>query len=90
MAKEFDSDDPWEIVGVLVPTAPDQDATAEMARALVEEFALMGYSPERLLRLFQTPFYTGDHAIYEARGEAFVRQTIDDVLHACRGGGRRG
>ena len=80
MAKEFESDDPWEIVGVVVPTAPDEDATGEMARALVEEFALMGYSPERLLRLFETPFYAGAHAIYRARGEAFVRQTIDAVL----------
>ncbi|MDP2662422.1 MAG: hypothetical protein Q8R28_17015 [Dehalococcoidia bacterium] len=80
MAKEFESDDPWEIVGVVVPTAPGEDATGEMARALVEEFALMGYSPERLLRLFETPFYAGAHAIYRARGEAFVRQTIDAVL----------
>ncbi len=80
MAKEFESDDPWELVGVLVPTAPGEDATGEMARALVEEFALMGYSPERLLRLFETPFYAGAHAIYRARGEAFVRQTIDKVL----------
>jgi len=80
MAKEFESDDPWEIVGVVVPTAPGEDATGEMARALVEEFALMGYSPERLLRLFETPFYAGAHAIYRARGEAFVRQTIDKVL----------
>jgi hypothetical protein len=80
MAKQLEQDDPFEMVGVIVPTAPGHDATAEMARAFVEEFALLGFTEERLLRLFKNPFYAGAHAIYRQRGEEFVRQIIDQVL----------
>lgn len=81
MVKRFESDDPFLMVGVVVPTAPDQDSTAEMARAFVEEFALMGYRADRLLRLFKNPLYMGAHLIYRQRGEEFVRQIIDQVLN---------
>ncbi len=82
MAKRFEDGDPFEMIGVIVPTAPDHDATTEMARALVEEFVLMGFTEERLLRLFKNPFYAGAHAIYRQRGEEFLRQIIHQVLNS--------
>ena len=86
MTKRFASDDPFHMIGVIVPTEPDYDATAEMARALVEEFALLGFTPQRLLRLFQNPYYVGAHLIYRQRGEEFVRQIIGQVLNPAREG----
>ncbi|MFQ5880542.1 MAG: hypothetical protein ACE5IZ_10270 [Dehalococcoidia bacterium] len=80
MSKEFASDDPLEMVGVFVPAAPDEDATAEMARAFVEEFALMGYTGEHILRLFKNPFYASAHRICQQRGEAFVLDIIGQIL----------
>jgi len=87
MAKRFESDDPLEMVGVFLPTAPEVDATGEMARTFVEEFALMGFPAQRILRLFQNPFYAGAHLIYRQRGEDYVRAVIGRVLKPGREGG---
>jgi len=86
MGKQLESDDPFEMVRVLVPTGPDEDATGEMARSFAEEFALMGFTAERILRLFRNPFYAGAHIIYRQRGEEFVRQIISQVLNPPREG----
>ena len=81
MEKDFESGDPLEMVGVFVPAEPGRDAAADMARAFVEEFALMGFSGERILRLFKSPFNTGAHLLYRQRGEEFLRAIIDQVLN---------
>lgn len=85
MAKAFERDDPFAMVGVFLPVEPDQDAAAEMARVFIEEFALMGFSAERILRLFKSPFYASAHLLYQQRGEAFVRESIDQVLRPAGG-----
>lgn len=73
--KPFEEDDPMELVRVPVP-----DGDAEMmAECFVEEFVLLGYDRERLLGLFRDPFYAGAHAIYRARGEAYVQSLIERV-----------
>ena len=81
--KELEADDPYELVAVEVAGPPGYDGPAAMARCFIEEFALMGWPPERILRLFQSRAFAGTHAVYEDRGEAFVRALIDDVF---RGG----
>jgi len=80
MSKQLESDDPYTLVGVVVPETAGHDSTAEMARTFVEEFALMGYSPGLILRLFKRPFYLGAHMIYRQRGEEFVRSIIAETL----------
>jgi hypothetical protein len=78
--KELEEDDPYELVAVQVPGPPGYDGPAEMARVFIEEFALMGWPPERILRLFRSRAFAGAHAVYEERGEAFVRALIDAVF----------
>jgi hypothetical protein len=66
------------LVGVPLPD-PTGESLTLMARCLIEEFLLMGLDEERLLGLFRNPFYRGPHAIYQARGEAFVRELVQAV-----------
>ena len=84
MAKEFEEDDPFAIVGVQVEDDDRGGALEEMARVFVEEFARMGWDRDRILDMFRNPFYRGPHVVYRARGEPFVIRMIDNVL-----GGRR-
>ena len=80
MTKGFQPDDPFEMVAVTVSTA--EDTTEEMARTFVEEFALMGFTAGRVMRLFKNPYYAGAHMVYQSRGEEFVRGLIDEVFGA--------
>ena len=77
--KKFEQDDPFEMVGVVLPEAMDDAALAEMACCFVEELARMGYGRERLMRVFRDPFYKGPHAVYRSKGEEFVRALVDRV-----------
>lgn len=72
---EFDADDPLEFEAMSFPGDP-----RAMARALVEEYALGGSSPDRILSLFKSPFYRGVHALYRSLGEAAIRTEIRTVF----------
>ncbi len=72
--KEGEPDDPLELVGVPVPV--DEATFDEMARCLVEEYVREGWSDERLMPLFRSPFYAGLHVIWRRRGEAWVSELI--------------
>jgi hypothetical protein len=76
--KELEADDPMEFVGTAVPATEKSDE--EMTRAVTEEFLLMGFDRDRLMRLFRDPFYAGTHRIFVERGEAFVEGVVDAVL----------
>lgn len=78
MTKELEQEDPYEMVAIAVSTG--EDTTGEMARTFVEEFALMGFPPQRVMQLFKNPFYAGAHMVYEQRGEEFVRGLIAEVF----------
>ena len=70
-------EDPLELVGCPVPGGA---GTMEaMARCHVEEFFLMGWSGEKILSLFQNPFYRGPHSVYRAYGEDWVEDLIAQV-----------
>ncbi|MBI3325816.1 MAG: hypothetical protein HYZ81_03825 [Nitrospinae bacterium] len=76
---EFMQDDPFELVGMVLPGEQDAEAVALMGRCFIEEFVRMGWDATRILALFRDPFYRGPHAVYRARGEGFVRQLIGQV-----------
>lgn len=80
MSKSFEEDDPMEFVGVELPTPTGYDAFGEMARAFIVEYALMGFSRERILQLFRDPFYQGLHAVYRCRGEDYIRDLMDEIF----------
>ena len=77
--KATEPTDPFVGTAVGLST-PGHDGLAAMGRAFVEEFALMGWSRERLERMFRTPRYVAAHAVYQQRGPEFVRSLINDVL----------
>ncbi len=81
--KATEPDDPLELVGVPVPV--DEATFDEMARCLVEEYVRDGWTDERLLALFHSPFYAGLHVIERRRGEPWVR----DLIAATRARWRR-
>jgi hypothetical protein len=77
--KKLEQDDPFEMVGVVLPETMDDAALTEMACCFVEELARMGYGREKLMRVFRDPFYKGPHAVYRSKGEEFVRALVDQV-----------
>lgn len=82
-AKQAEATDPYDATAVFLHT-PGYDGLAAMGRAFVEEFALLGWSRERVERMFRMPRYVAAHAVYLKRGPAFVTELIDDVLGPSR------
>ncbi len=74
---EVDPQDPCELVGAIVPASDEADE--EMAECFVEEFALLGFGEERILRLFRDPGYRATHRLLVERGEEWVRERIAAV-----------
>lgn len=80
--KPLAPDDPMTLVGVDLEEGPDDQALTDMAWCFVEEYARMGWSGERILRLFRNPFYRGPHRILRLKGEEFVRGLIEAMERA--------
>lgn len=72
--KAFELEDPFSLVGVGLQADPDDEALAEMAWAIVEEYARMGWSGDQIRRLFRSPFFQLAHRIAQVKGEAFVER----------------
>ena len=73
--REPEADDPMELRMVPVPGGDP----VFMATCLIEEYARLGLDDEAILALFRQPIYQ-THALYEERGEAWVRNLIRGVL----------
>jgi hypothetical protein len=86
--KSAESTDPYVATAVALPT-PGYDGMAAMGRAFVEEFAMLGWSRERLERMFRMPRYVAAHVVYVERGPAFVTNLIDEVLGRSEDGERK-
>jgi len=78
--RDPDGEDPMEIVGVVLDRPVDRGALEEMARTFVEEYALMGWPPKRILTMFRKPFYAAAHDAYEELGEERILELIDRTL----------
>lgn len=83
--KAYEPDDPVELVGVRLGAALDDDALREMALAFVEEYALLGWPRERILRLFASPRFAGPHRVWRALGENAVRALVATAFPELRG-----
>jgi hypothetical protein len=70
--KEFDLDDPMELVGVALPGGNVE----EMVECLVEEYIRDGWDDKSLLHLFHDPFYRATHQVYREKGEEYVLAII--------------
>jgi len=71
---EFEPDDPMELVGVVLPA--EENSMEIMAECVVEEYIKEGWDDENLMKLFRDPFYRATHAIYQQKGEDYVRFLI--------------
>ena len=80
LEKHFEDDDPYALVGQGFPCPEGFDAISEMARSFVEEYALLGFPPNQIFRLFTNPYYQGPHGVYVARGEAYVHGLVTEVF----------
>jgi len=78
-AKVLEPTDPMEPVAVVLAT-PGFDGVAAMGRTFVEEFAMMGWTRDRIARMFTTPRYAGAHAVWRALGSDAIEELIDDVF----------
>jgi len=78
--RDPDAEDPLEIVGVVLDRPIDTEALDAMARTFVEEYALMGWPPKRILDMFRRPFYAGAHDAYERLGEERIKALIEETV----------
>ncbi len=78
--KTFDAEDPFEMVATRYPVASGVDADREMARCVVEEYALIGWPARRIRRLFDSPAYPALRAIRDRRDPAFVDEIVATVF----------
>ncbi|MDX1619763.1 MAG: hypothetical protein R3320_02150 [Nitriliruptorales bacterium] len=78
--KEFEGDDPMELVGVAYPVTSGVESDRELARCFVEEYALVGWSPARIRQLFCSPLYEGPYGIASRHGMGLVDEILADVF----------
>jgi hypothetical protein len=77
-SREVMPDDPMTLCASPVTGDPDL-----LIRAVVQEYAWMGWDAEQIAALFRDPFYPMLHGLRQALGEAGVRERIDAVFHRC-------
>jgi len=75
-----DAADPNLLVGVSLPG--DRDSDLEMAWAVAEEYAAVGYGEEQLMRLFMNPRFGGPHEALRRLGEEEVRRVVRECVAA--------
>jgi hypothetical protein len=79
LEKAAEPTDPYVATAVALDT-PGHDGAAAMTRTFIEEFARLGWSRQRIQRMFRIPRYVAANAVYRARGPEFVAAMIEDVL----------
>lgn len=87
--QEPDATDPMTLEGVELDAggaAEARRANVEMAECFIDEFMRLGFSTDRIWRLFTTAGYAGPHRALQALGEAQVRALIAESI--CRWGPR--
>jgi len=77
-SREVMADDPMTLWAT--PVAGDPDL---LIRAVVQEYAWMGWDAEQIAALFRDPFYPMLHGLRHLLGEAGVRERIDAVFGHC-------
>jgi hypothetical protein len=73
--RPVEAEDPMELCAT--PVAGDPDV---LIRALVQEYAWMGWDAGQILELFRDPFYPMLHSLWQALGQDEIRQRIERVF----------
>lgn len=77
--KDFDLEDPFDIVGTPVPVEEGHDNVEEMAKCVIEEYMSMGWSDKVILHMFKDSKYQGPYTVYRVRGEEYVVRLISEA-----------
>lgn len=85
--KLLEADDPYELTGVRYPVADGVDADRETARTIIEEFAMQGWSRQKIGGLFALPQAGNAYDIYRRRGDVLLDELFDLVFISNRGAG---
>lgn len=75
MVKPFEPEDPLELKGVEIP-AGDLDL---QARIIMEEFFMMGMPPDQVLHLFENPFFSGTHTLFQKLGGDRIVRLVEET-----------
>ena len=78
LKREVESDDPMELLGFECDGEP-----GFMIDCIVEEYLLTGWSPEEVLRLFESPDYPVLNSLLALRGAEMIRAQIGRVAARC-------
>lgn len=81
--KPFEDDDPMELVGIGYPVEGTVEADRQTATALIEEYALGGWSADEIRNLFASPAYAATFGIARRNGPAFVDELIATVFQGA-------
>lgn len=81
--KEVDPEDPLELVGVELPTQTE-DGLRDMALCIAEEFVREGWDEDKLVAMFQNPFYQGPYLVWKQKGDDFIRKIIQEAMNMWR------
>ena len=77
--KEFDLEDPFDIVGTPDPIEEGHDNVEEMARCVIKEYMSMGWSEKVILHMFKDSKYQGPNTVYRVKGEEYVLRLMDEA-----------
>ena len=72
-----DPTDPMTLHGMMFETEDDA-AVREMAACFIEEYLRLGFSADRILKMFRTPGYAGTRLACAALGEETIAALIDE------------
>ena len=76
--KNPEHDDPMELHGIECDGDPDF-----MIDCLAEEYLRMGWPPDEIFHLFESPCYPALHQMLRARGVEAIRRKIERVAARC-------
>jgi len=79
--KNLDPEDPFSLTGHAVALSAEEaeEHLIEMTDTIIHEFTLLGWTPERILGMFNNPFYRMPHEILRSRGASFVQSRMAAV-----------
>ena len=75
MPKDFDPEDPNELVGVNFPGGDAKQALD----SIVQEYLFIGWTAQQILMLFWSPYYGATNQIFRQMGLAHVKERIKQL-----------
>ncbi|MFQ6616540.1 MAG: hypothetical protein ACE5HZ_07195 [Fidelibacterota bacterium] len=75
MVKRFEPEDPLELRGIEVPSGDLEN----QARVIMEEFFMMGMPRDEVLHLFENPFFSGTHNLFQRLGRERTVRLLDET-----------